>query len=159
RHIGRSRGDLDSGGLERSALLFGGAFTTSDDGTGVTHAFAGRRGRPGDEGRDRLFHAGLDVGRRALLGLAADLADHDDTSCARVAVNQHRAADEAHAGVRITADAYTSGLTNSERGELSHRFVGERARARNDADRTGSVDVAGHDAHLASAGGDDPWAV
>ena len=44
-------------------------------------------------------------------------------------------------------------------GELPDGFVGERAAAGDDADAAGLVDVAGHDADLAFAGGDDAGAV
>ena len=44
-------------------------------------------------------------------------------------------------------------------GELPHGFVGERAGAGDDADLAGVVDVAGHDADFALAGGDDAGAV
>ena len=46
-----------------------------------------------------------------------------------------------------------------EAGELTDRLVGERARAGDDADVAGLVDVPGHDADLALAGGDDAGAV
>ena len=60
---------------------------------------------------------------------------------------------------RVAADADAGRLADAERGELADGLVGQRARARDDADVARLVDVAGHDADLALAGRDDAGAV
>ena len=50
-------------------------------------------------------------------------------------------------------------LAEAERRELADGFVGQRARARHDADAALAVDVAGHDADLELARRDDARAV
>jgi hypothetical protein len=50
---------------------------------------------------------------------------------------------------RVAADADARRLADAEGRELTDGLVGERARARHDADAAGLVDVAGHDADLA----------
>ena len=50
-------------------------------------------------------------------------------------------------------------LAEAHRGRLRHRLIGERARARDDADRAAAMDVARHDADLALARRDDAGAV
>ena len=52
----------------------------------------------------------------------------------RVVVEELEHVDEVHAVDRIAADADAGRLADAERGELTDRFVGERARARDDAD-------------------------
>ena len=64
--------------LQRGHLLGRRSFAAADDGAGVAHASARRRGLAGDEGDDRLGHVLLHEGRRFLLRRSADLADHDD---------------------------------------------------------------------------------
>src|SRR5205807_123774 len=66
----------------------------------------------------------------------------------------------------VAADADAGGLADIARRALPDGFVGQRAGARDDADFLaalgvfgGGVDVAGHDADLAFAGGDDAGAV
>ena len=69
----------------------------------------GRRGAAGDEADDRLGAAALRLVlqelRRVLLGLAADLADHDDRLGLVVGEEQFERVDEIHALDRIAADA------------------------------------------------------
>src|SRR5260221_10989606 len=158
-HLGGCRRDLDAGSLERGALLLGRPFAAGDDGPSVSHALAGGGRRSGDESCDRLLHARLDVSRGALFGLAADLADHDYAVGTWIGVEERQDVDEVQARHRIAADADAGGLTNSEGGELAHGLVGERTRSRDDPNPSRAVDVPGHDADLASPGGDDPRAV
>ena len=61
-----------------SFLACGGAGRAGDDGAGVAHGLALGGGEAGDVADDRLGDVVLDVGRRPLLGVAADLADHHD---------------------------------------------------------------------------------
>src|SRR5438132_10374347 len=74
----RAVGDGDVSIFQSLDLVFRPALAAADDGAGVAHALAWRRGAAGDEGGYRLFHLLLDVGRRLLLLRAADFADHDD---------------------------------------------------------------------------------
>jgi hypothetical protein len=90
---------------------------------------------------------------------AADLADHDDALGLRVFLEQLEAVDEVHAVDRVAADADAGGLAEAVVGRLVHRFVGQRAGARHDADLARLVDEARHDADLALARGDDARAV
>src|SRR4029079_4427563 len=96
---------------------------------------------------------------RSLLGLAADLADHDDAVRHGIGVEEGEDVDEVDAADGVAADADAGRLADPERRELADRLVGERAGARQDADRALLVDVARHDADLALAGGDDAGAV
>jgi len=59
----------------------------------------------------------------------------------------------------VAADADRRGLADAALGELMNGFIGERARARDDADRSLFVNVAWHDADLGLAGRDDSGAV
>ncbi len=59
--------------------------------------------------------------------------------------------DELGALHRIAADADRRGLAEAFARGLEHRFIGQRAGARHDADRAGLEDVARHDADLAFA--------
>ena len=57
--------------------------------------------------------------------------------------------------IGIAADADRGGLPDAARRQLIHRLVGQRARARHDADVAFLVNVRRHDADLAPAGRDD----
>ena len=123
----------------------------------------GRRGAAGDEADHRLLAAFLRLAgeecRRFLLGRAADLADHDDRLRLRVGKEEIEYLDELGALHRIAADPDGRGLAEALVRGLEHRFIGERAGARHDADRARLEDVRRHDADLAFAGGDDARAV
>ncbi len=93
------------------------------------------------------------------LGAAADFADHDDRLGLRIGQEQFQDIDEIGAVDRVAADADAGGLAEAGGRGLRHRFVGQRARARDDADLAALVDMAGHDADLAFARGDDAGAV
>ncbi|OAQ98663.1 hypothetical protein LLEC1_05026 [Akanthomyces lecanii] len=134
--------DNDAGTLEGGNLGVGAALAARDNGTGVTHAAAGRGGDAGDEGDDGLAAVDrvvlLEELGGVLLGGAANLANHDDA--VRVLVLEE---DVEAAGLRRLVDG----------------LVSERAGARHDADAAALVDEAGHDANLALAGGDYAGAV
>ena len=115
--------------LRRRALAAG------DDRAGVAHAASRRRGLAGDESDHRLLHVRLHVLRRGLFGVAADFADHDHGFGLRIVVEQLERVDEIRADDRIAADADRGRLPDAARGELVHGFVGQRAGARDDADR------------------------
>ncbi len=160
--------------FESLDLSLCGALSSGDDGSGVTHPPAGWRGDAGDEGHDRLGVGARVVGlqevRGPLLGLAADLADHDDALGVGVLQEDVQAVHEVGAVERVAADAHAQRLaqadlmlwhqknqnpssnTSSQRSNLCrlvHSLIGERARPGDDADTALLVDVAGHDANLA----------
>src|SRR5690606_23227617 len=148
-----------TGILQRGELLVCSALATGDDGTGVAHAFAGRRGDASDVGHHRFGHIGLDEGSRFFLGAAADLTDHDDRFGLRVFLEQLEDVDEVGTRDRVTADADAGGLTETGVSGLLHGFIGQGAGTRHDAYLARQVDVTRHDADLALAGSDHTRAV
>src|SRR4029079_3889533 len=126
----------------------------------MAHAATGRGGRACDKSDHRFLVSRFDQEFGAVLfGAAADLADHDDGLGLIVAEEQRQSIDEVRAVDGIAADADAGRLAEPDGGGLRHRLVSEGARARDDADLAGLVDVAGHDADLALAGRDDPGAI
>ena len=106
--------DVDPGRLHRRHLLRRRALAAGDDGAGVAHAASRRRGAAGDEADDRLLEVGLDALGRVLLGVAADLADHDDGLGLGVVVEQLQHVDEVGAVDRVAADADAGRLAEPE---------------------------------------------
>ena len=116
--------------------------------------------RPGGAVRPAMkpavgFHAALlrlvlEELRGVFFGRAADLADHDDRLGLGVGEEHFEHVDVLGALDRVAADA--DGRW-SGRGPTAvvwlDRLIGQRARARDNADRAALVDVAGHDADLA----------
>src|SRR5881392_1476746 len=95
----------------------------------------------------------------ALLGVAADFADHNDGVGVRIIVEKLDGVQERGADDGITADADAGGLADAELRQLMDGFVGERAAAADDADVALLVDAAGHDSDFAFTRGDDAGAV
>src|SRR6266404_3328982 len=157
--LGGALCDAHACGFERADLVGRRAAPDGDDGAGVAHPLPLRRRLPGNEHGDRLRHRRRDERRRLLFGGAADLADQDHARGARIVLVQAQHVDEAGADDRIAADADARRLADTELRQLVHRFVSQRAAARDDADRPRLVDVAGHDADLALARGDHARAV
>ena len=93
--------------------------------------------------------------RGLFLGVAADFSDHDYGFGLGIAVEQVQRIDEIGADDGVTTDADGGGLSDAALRQLMHRFVGQRAGARDDADRSFFVNRGGHDADLAFAGRDD----
>ena len=114
---------------------------------------------PGDEADDRLGDVLLDEERGLLFVGAADLADHDDGFGRGVGLEEPEHVDERRADHRVAADADRGALPDAGPREGIDDFVGQGAGAGDDADRTGGVDEAGHDADLGLAGGDQSGAV
>src|SRR5690348_2576350 len=157
--VGRRFHRGDASLLQRRELGRGSALAAGDDRASMAHALARRRGRTRDE-RDHWFaDVLLDELRGLFLGTAPDLADHDDAFGLRIVLEQRQAVDEIHPVDRIATDADHRRLAEADVGGLEHGFVSQRARARHDRDLAGLVDVAGHDADLALAGGDDAGAI
>src|SRR6266849_1439455 len=127
-------------------LELGGVLTAGDHGAGMAHATARRSGAAGDEADHGLAGLGFPDELRALdLGVAADLADHDDALGLGIGDEHLQALDEVGAVHRIAADADAGGLAQTHGRGLRHRLVGERSRALDDADLAALVDVARYD--------------
>ena len=78
----------DAGGFHRLHLLGGGALAARDDGAGVAHAAAGRRGLAADEAHHWFRHVLLHEGGGFLLGSAPDLPDHHDRGGVRIGLEE-----------------------------------------------------------------------
>ena len=120
---------------------------------GVAHAASRRRGCPGDESGHRLLAVLLDPLGRFLLGGAADFADHDDAVSFGVVVEHLDDIEVRSAVDRVAANAHAGGLADAAAGQLPDRLIGQRAAARNDADVSLFMNVAGRDADAAAAVG------
>src|SRR5690606_38682054 len=156
--VARRTDGLDASGFHRGELAFRGALAAGSDRTGMAHALAGRGRGTGDEADDRLLDVLGDVLGAGFLGVAADLADHDDAFGLRVLVEQLEAVDEVQAVDRVASNTDAGRLAQAHLGGLLDRFIGQGARTRDDADLARLVDVARHDADLALARGDDAGA-
>mmetsp|Transcript_50207 Transcript_50207/g.132147 ORF Transcript_50207/g.132147 Transcript_50207/m.132147 type:complete len:342 (-) Transcript_50207:14-1039(-) len=157
---GGRQGHVDARLGERGDLVLRLTRAARDDRAGVAHAAAGRRGRAGDERDDgQLFCLRRDELGRHLLGVAANLTDHDDALGLRVRVEVLEAVDEVGAVERVTADANDHRLAQALRRRLVDGLVRQSARARDDRNLALAVDVARHDANLALARLDDAGAV
>ncbi len=136
-----------------------GALPAADDGSGMAHAAAGRRGLTGDKADHRLLHVLLDELGRGLFCRAADLADHDDGLGFRIAVEQAQRIDMSGADNRIATNADGCRLADAALRELVHRLIGQRAGAGHNAHRTLFMNTAGHDADFCFAGRNNAGAV
>ena len=150
---------MDAGGGHGFHLVGGSALTSGDDGSGVTHAAAGRRGLAGDEPDDGFLDVLLDEFGCGFFCRAADFADHDDGVGFRIVVEQAEGVDVGGADDGVAAYADRGRLADAALGELVDSFVGEGSGAGDDADGAFHMDAAGHDADFGFAGGDDPGAV
>ena len=158
-HVRRAVADFKAGVFERRDLVGGRTFAAADDGAGVTHALSWRSRLAGDERGERFLDVLLGELGRFFFGRPADFADHQDRFGLRVVLEHLEEINLRCADDWVTADADASRLAEAEARQLPHRFVGQRARAADDADAAGLVNVAGHDADLAFAGRDDAGAV
>src|SRR3546814_5326404 len=104
----------------------------------MSQAAARRRGAARDEARHRFLAATLRFVdqelRRLFLGVAADFADHDDRLGRLVGKEQFEHVDEVGAVDGVAADADRGRLAKADVRGLEHRFIGQRARARDAAD-------------------------
>jgi len=129
------------------------SLASAHDRSGVTHTSSLGGGGPGDESGDRLLAMPGGPGGGLLLGGAADLADHDDRLGFGVLVEHLQNVEVGGAVDRVAADADAGALAVAAGGELPDGLVGEGAGARDDADVSLPVDVAGGDADAAPAVG------
>ncbi len=134
-------------------LLFGSALATSNDGAGVTHAAARGRGLASNEAKygQLAVVVGSEPGSGLLLGLTTDLADHDDALGLGVVDELAQAVDEVGAVEGVATNAHDGGLAKASSGSLVDGLVGEGARARDDANLAGHMDVTRHDSDFAFA--------
>ena len=150
---------MDACGGHRGVFVFGGALASADDGAGVAHAAAGRRGLAGDETDHRFFYVGFNPLGGGFFGVAANFADQDDGVRVGIVVEKAHRVEKRCADDGIAADADTGGLADAKTGELIHGFVSKRAAAADNADVALLVDAAGHDADFAFAGRNDAGAI
>ena len=94
-----------------------------------------------------------------LLGLPADLPNHDDALGGGVLDEQLQTVDEVCAVKGISANTNTESLAQTDSAGLMNSFVGQSSRPGDHTDTAGLVDVAGHDANLAGTGRDDAGTV
>src|SRR5579872_7095533 len=148
-----SRGctNRDPGVFHRFDFVLGFSRATRNDRARVAHTAPGRCSLPGNETDHRLAHACLDIRCRGLLGIAADLADHDDRVRVVILIEHANRVDEVGPDNRIAADADTCRLADAESRQLAYGFVGQRAGARHNADVSFEMNVARHDSDLALA--------
>src|SRR5258708_28426268 len=121
----------------------------------MAHGASGGRGLTGDRAHPRRLLLCLHKFPCRLFRVAADLPDHDDGFGFRIAVEKIERIQKTGSNYRIAADADGGRLSNAALGELMHRLVSKRARARNDSDGALFVNRSGHNSDLALAGGND----
>ena len=131
--LGRRPADAHALALQRLGLGRG-AVRAGHDRAGVAHRLAGRRGEAGDVGDDRLGHVVGDELGRPFLGVAADLAAHHDQLGLGVVLEHADHVDEVGPGHRVAADPDDRRVAEPALGEHVADLVGQRARARDDAD-------------------------
>src|SRR5690606_3223090 len=147
-HLRRVARRTDAAGLHDLELGIGRVGAARNQGAGVPHALARRRGDAGDEADHGLFHVVLGPLRGVDFVRPANLADHDDGVGVGVLVEHLEHIDVLQAVDGIAADAHGTGLAQAKLGDLCHGFIGQRAGTADDADAALAVDVAGHDADL-----------
>ena len=96
---------MNAGGDHGTHLVGGSSLPSGDDGAGVAHASAGRRGLSGDETDHRLFYVLFDVGCRGLFRRTADFANHDDGLGFGVGIQQLERVNVVGADDGIAADS------------------------------------------------------
>ena len=117
---------------------------------------ARRRGNTRNNPDGRLFNLVLaQKFRRVSLSRAANFANHNDRM-GLVIVQEHvEDFDEIRAFDRIAANSDAARLAKASRCGLVNRLIGERSRARDHANVTFAMDMAGHDPDLAFVRRDD----
>ena len=125
---------MDTRSRQRLHLFGGRALASGDDRSGVAHAASRRRGLSGDEANHRLLDMLFHILRRSLFRCAADFADQDDRLGLRILIEQLQRVDVRGPDDGIAADADRCRLSDAALRELVDGFVGEGARARDDAD-------------------------
>ena len=153
--------DVDARRLESGDLLSSASLAAGNDGASVAHAATWRCRLSSDEAHNGQIAmvVGLEPGGGLFLGLATDLANHDDALGLGVIDEALEHVDEVGAIKGVATDADNGRLAEALRGRLIDGLVGESTGTGHDTDLALGVDVAGHDADLALARLDDTWAV
>lgn len=118
--------------LKRSDLVTGGALTTTDDGTSVTHSPTRRSCPTSDEGDNRLgvgrsLVVLLEVGSGLLLHGTTNFADEDDTFRTGVGKENLDNVDVLGTGEGVTANTNGEGLTKTSKSGLVNGLVSQAA--------------------------------
>lgn len=128
-HLGGVSHDVDASSLECRNFVSGAALATSDNGTGVAHATAWRRGLSGNEADS--WQVAMVVLTEPVGGfflcLSTDLTDHNDTFGLRVIHKLSQNVNEVGTVEGISANTNDSGLTQALGGRLIDSFVGQRS--------------------------------
>src|SRR5215213_5965620 len=159
RGLGRAFADPHALRLERLFLRRGGAGGAGDDRAGVAHLLARGGGEAGDVGDHRLGDLGGDELGGALLGVAADLADHHDHLRVRVGLVEAEDVDEVRTDDRVAADPDDRGVAGPRLLQLVADLVGQRPALGDDADRARVEELGGDDADVGLAGREHAGAV
>ena len=128
----------DPGASQRLHLVRRGALAAGDDGAGVAHAAAGRRGGAGDKADHRLLALGRLRNAAASSSAVPPISPIITiASVSASAWNMLEHVDEVESVDRVAADADAGRLADAGGGGLRHRLVGQGAGARHDADLAG----------------------
>src|SRR5215471_21301015 len=150
--LGGTLHDADSCGLHGGHLFVRSSLAAGNDGAGMAHSPARRRGLTADEADYGLLYICFDESRSFLFGRAADFSDHDNPAGLRIVVEQPDGIDKVSADDRVAADADAGRLADLPFCELTNSLVRQRSATRNHADIALEVNMAGHDSDFASAG-------
>ena len=145
--------------LHHRELLLRRALAAGDDRAGVAHALAGRRGDAGDEADDRLLMLSFAHSAAVSSSVPPISPIITTASVSGSSLNSFRMSMCLRPLTGSPPMPTARRLAEAELGQLPDRFVGERARARHDADAALAMDVPRHDADLDLVGRDDAGAV
>ena len=141
-------------------------FSSADDGTGVTHASTRRSGSTGDKSSDRFLAVRFDPASGFDFSTTTDFTNHDNRFGFRIFVKEFNHIEVRGAIDGVATNAHAGGLSVSLTCELPYCFVGEGARAGNNANFSAFVNVTRGDADTAATmrfitttRSDDAWAV
>ena len=153
--------DVDARRLESGDLLSSASLAAGNNGASVAHAATWRCRLSSDEAHNGQIAmvVGLEPGGGLFLGLATDLANHDDALGLGVIDEALEHVDEVGAIKGVATDADNGRLTKALCGRLVDGLVCEGTGTGHDSDLALGVDVAGHNADLALAWLDNTWAV
>ena len=121
----------------------------------MAHAFSRGCGDASDITHHRFFHMMLNIFSGFFFGTTTDLAHHDDAFGLPVLFEHFQTIDKVSTLNRVTTNAHTSTLPQTIERRLIHRFVGQRAGARDNTDGAFFMNHSGHDANLAFIGSDN----
>ena len=136
---------------------------TADDSSSVTHSPAGRCSHTSDEAHHWLCICTrvvlLQVLGGLLLSFTSNLSNHDDSLGLGIVDETLETVNEVRAVEGIASNADTEGLSKTHHGRLVDSFICEGARPGDNPNAARLVDVAWHDANLASSWRNDARAV